>query len=274
MSDNNGGHGPLGRRVEYLGEYDPSLLFPIGRTVGRSELSIEAPLPFHGVDIWNAFEVSWLGSGGLPRIAVAEIRVSADSVNIVESKSVKLYLNSFNQSRFNSVEEVSATIERDLGRAVDGDVTVSLILSAQFSVLDCRQPEGICLDGQELVVEHYSPVPTLLQTGASHAEETLYSHLLRTLCPVTGQPDWATVTIDYSGPVIDHQGLLAYLVSFRQHQGFHESCVERIFMDIMTYCKPAQLTVGARFTRRGGIDINPVRSTIMMVFPNRRLARQ
>lgn len=267
-------HGPLGRQVEHSATYDPDQLFPLPRRTARKELGIEGETPFYGVDIWNGYEISWLGAGGLPRVATAVIRIGSDSANIIESKSMKLYFNSFNQSRFESVNEVARTMEDDLRAAVEGEVNVALYLPPDFSTIQLSKPAGICLDDQSLEIEHYTPDAGLLFTAGSEVSETLYSNLLRSMCPVTGQPDWGTVVIDYSGPAMDRGGLLRYLVSYRQHTGFHENCVERIFLDIQNRCRPQELEVRAQFTRRGGIDINPVRTSFPKEIENFRFYRQ
>jgi 7-cyano-7-deazaguanine reductase len=274
MSDRATGHGPLGERASHSEAYDPRQLFPIPRAAARSELAVSLPLPFFGEDIWNAYELSWLDPKGVPRIAVATIRFAADTLNLLESKSVKLYLNSFYQTSFSTSEEVAAIMETDLRAAAQGDVSVALALPEHFDILSITEPEGICLDRLATGTDTYLPDPGLLATHGRHTSQRLYSNLLRTRCPVTGQPDWATIIIDYAGPAIDREGLLRYIISFREHAGFHENCVERIFVDIADRCRPENLIVLARFTRRGGIDINPFRSTRKTAMPNQRLARQ
>lgn len=266
----------LGKEVSYTDSYSPHLLFAIDRQGSRESIGLDAcQLPFTGVDIWNAYELSWLDTKGKPQVACAEFRVPCESPSIIESKSFKLYLNSLNQSRFNTVHELQQLLETDLSSCAGSRVDV---LITPFSVSSASQlfmPEGYSLDDLDVTIEDYSPNPVLLNiAGSSLAEEKLYSHLLRSLCPVTGQPDWATVLIHYSGPLIDHSGLLKYLISFRQHPEFHEQCVERIFNDISIRCAPSQLSVYARYVRRGGLDINPFRSSSIHSPENLRLSRQ
>lgn len=265
---------PLGRHVCHSKTYDPSHLFPVPRKEARKALGLDESLPFSGTDIWNAFELSWLDSRGKPCIAAGEFSFPFNSENIVESKSMKLYLNSFNLTRFESPEKVRKTIDQDLSRAAGSRVGVRLLMPDEFSSMQIFEPPGTSLDSMELDIDTYLLEPAHLITRSPRVEERLYSNLLRTNCPVTGQPDWATLMIDYSGRKIDHEGLLRYIISFRQHTGFHENCVERIFMDLLTICCPERLTVNARFTRRGGLDINPFRSTEEKNIPNLRLARQ
>lgn len=267
---------PLGQSTEYVSTYSPELLFPIERCASRRTLGLDAgPLPFFGVDIWTAYEVSWLDEGGKPRVALAEFHVPCDSGAIVESKSFKLYLNSFNQSRFESAAQVQALLATDLTRAVAAPVQVLLQPLSSHSPLTLGQPDGECLDEIPLTVGHYHPEPALLRVGEHQVEETLYSNLLKSNCPVTGQPDWASVQVAYRGRAIDRAGLLAYIISFREHQDFHEHCVERMFVDLQERCQPDVLSVYARYTRRGGLDINPFRSTDPKARPEaRRLLRQ
>lgn len=267
---------PLGKQVSYPSSYKPELLFPVARRLNREKMGITGGLPFTGMDIWNAYEVSWLESGGKPQVGIAEIRFSLDTVNIIESKSFKLYLNSFNQTHFSSVEDVVQVIRQDLQKAAQGAVTVSLILPDEFHRCQMTEPGGFCIDDLDITTECYSHKPDFLSHGANWVEECLYSNLLRTNCPVTGQPDWATLIINYVGKEINQRGLLSYIISFREHTGFHENCVEQIFLDLMEYCTPEKLSVYARFTRRGGVDINPFRSTAghFAIVDNGRLARQ
>lgn len=267
---------PLGRKSEYPSDYTPSLLAPIPRWDGREALEMDSDsLPFRGVDIWNAYEVSWLDSAGKPEVAVAEILIPCTSRNIIESKSMKLYLNSLNQHCFNYRAEVVATIEQDLTMAAHGPVAVRLMPPQSFTNQPIVEPMGMCLDGMALQVTHYEPDAGLLRCESDTViAESLYSHLLKTNCPVTHQPDWATLMIRYRGPMIDHAALLSYIISFRNHADFHEHCVERIFVDILRQCRPEALTVYARYTRRGGIDINPFRSNYEEPLGNFRLFRQ
>lgn len=254
---------PLGKPTEYCDQYAPELLFPIPRQIKRSEIGIDAAvLPFVGEDIWNAYELSWLNAKGKPVVAVGRFRVPADSPNLIESKSFKLYLNSFNQTSFAHIEEVTAALARDLSAAAGGAVDVDLQpLSARPQAV-IAYPDGELLDDLDITIDTYEPAPSLLRTAdAPIVEETLYSHLLKSNCLVTGQPDWAMLVVRYTGAPIDREGLLRYIISFRQHNEFHEQCVERVFVDILRQCQPSALSVFARYTRRGGLDINPYRRT-------------
>ena len=254
----------LGRHVDYPREYDASLLFPIARSLGRDALGIRADalpfagLPFIGMDRWHAYELSWLDARGKPRVATATFEVPADSPNLVESKSLKLYLNAFNASRFASDDAVRDAIARDLSNAAGAPVAVAFGLPA---IADTAS--AIDLDVQDIAIDSYGPPDASLLAADSDGEvdETLSSALLKSNCPVTGQPDWASVRIAYRGPRIDRAGLLRYIVSFRDHAEFHEQCVERIFVDVLARCRPRALSVDARYTRRGGLDINPWRAT-------------
>lgn len=254
-------HGPLGQNVAYAAQYDPSLLFPIARAHNRAALNLGAALPFTGVDIWNAYELSWLDAKGKPRIAMATFRVPADSPNIIESKSFKLYLNSFNQTRLVNAHALRERLERDLSAAAGATVELDFFLPQRFNELQMGELDGIYIDKLDIEIDTYEPAPEVLRcTDGDARTETLASRLLKSNCPVTGQPDWASLQIRYHGKPIDRESLLRYIVSFRQHAEFHEHCVERIFSDIMHACQPEQLTVYARYTRRGGLDINPWRS--------------
>ncbi|MBS0542248.1 MAG: NADPH-dependent 7-cyano-7-deazaguanine reductase QueF [Proteobacteria bacterium] len=255
---------PLGRPVAYRDTYAPELLFPIERQLKRSELGLRAEaLPFVGEDLWNAYELSWLDRRGKPVAALGQFRVPASTPRLVESKSLKLYLNSFNQERFSSVATVRQTIVRDLSAAAGGDVAVDIIPLLQRPQRAAAYPDGFCLDALEIAVDTYQPEPAFLHaaTGGADVCETLYSHLLKSNCLVTGQPDWGMLVVRYRGRAIDREGLLRYIVSFREHNEFHEQCVERVFCDILARCRPAELAVWARYTRRGGLDINPFRAT-------------
>lgn len=249
----------LGREVAYPSQYDAGLLFPIPRVQGRTELGIAGDaLPFIGHDRWHAYELSWLDARGKPCVATATFTVPCDSPNLVESKSLKLYLNSLNAERFNSDEAVRERIAVDLSARAGADVTVA------FGLPEMAQAEaGESIDAQDIEISDYGPPnPSYLSSDqAQVVEELLFSHLLKSNCPVTGQPDWGSVVLAYRGPRIERTGLLRYLVSFREHAGFHEQCVERIFQDVLTFCQPSQLSVEARYTRRGGLDINPWRAT-------------
>lgn len=250
----------LGRATDYPSRYDPRLLFPIARAPNREHLGISGALPFAGVDIWNAYELSWLDARGKPVVAMATLEVPADSPCLVESKSLKLYFNSFNQERLSGPQEFVQTAERDLGAACAAAVTLRLVPAADFAGLALGELPGTRIDELDVAIDCYSYDPSLLAAGGPPVRECLRSDLLKSNCPVTGQPDWASVSICYAGPAIDHAALLRYIVSFRGHAGFHEHCVELMFMDIMTRCAPAELSLYARYTRRGGLDINPYRS--------------
>jgi 7-cyano-7-deazaguanine reductase len=265
----------LGRAVAQPDRYDPNLLFPIARAPQRASIGIADALPFHGVDIWNAYELSWLDARGKPEIAIGEIRVPATTPNLVESKSLKLYLGSYAQERFASADEVRNRIARDLSAATGGAVVVTLTMPERFASLELAALEGESIDGLAVSIGHYGPPDAnLLRTSREDVEETLVSHLLKSNCPVTGQPDFASVAIRYAGPRIDRENLLRYIVSFRNHSDFHEHCVERMHVDLMRRCAPQRLAVFARYTRRGGIDINPWRSSEPGDPPNPRTARQ
>jgi len=267
---------PLGQETQYESSYNPQLLHPIPRSVSRAQLGLQGDaLPFTGADEWWGFELSWLNPRGVPQVAVARFRFAALSPSMIESKSFKLYLNSFNQSEFASAEAVRKTLEADLSAAAGSDVVVTLF-DVEDEVLAVQKPAGTCLDKLDIEVRQYQPDAGLLKLAADGAvvEEVLYSHLLRSNCPVTGQPDWATIIVDYAGPALDREALLAYIISFREHQDFHEHCVERVFCDLQQLADFERLTVCARYTRRGGLDINPLRTTTgEIVFPG-RYARQ
>lgn len=265
---------PLGKAQSYVNTYSPQLLYPIARKIKRDELLIPTQLPFHGVDIWNAYEVSWLNTKGKPVIAMVEIIIPCDSTHIVESKSLKLYLNSFNQSSFQGIGQVKELIIQDISNAVGGAVKVKFITQPETSRPEFQNFYGTCLDDLDIECNVYTPQPSFLEANGEIVEETLHSHLLKSNCLVTGQPDWASILIKYQGKQIHHPGLLKYLVSFRNHCEFHEQCVERIFTDIIRHCEPKLLTVYARYTRRGGIDINPFRSNFEASPENMRVVRQ
>lgn len=261
---------PLGRPVAYCEQYAPSLLFPIARAGKRAEISVaDSALPFVGEDLWNAYELSWLTPKGKPVVALGEFRVPAQSPCLIESKSLKLYLNSFNQTAFDDVEAVRITLERDLSAHAGAPVAVSLRPLDTPGARTLGAPEGVLLDTLDIAIDTYTPTPAFLTTapGAAPVTETLYSHLLKSNCLVTGQPDWGMLVVRYSGAPIAHAGLLRYIVSFRQHNEFHEQCVERVFMDITRRCAPQRLEVWARYTRRGGLDINPYRASHALTPP-------
>lgn len=272
-------HSPLGKASAYKTEYDPTLLFPIPRQAKRTEIGLDEgkALPFFGVDIWNAYEVSWLNLKGKPQVALATFIITADTPNIVESKSFKLYLNSFNQTKLASAEALQQMLQRDVSAATGGTVQVRLVTEADLGTQKMGELDGLLLDRLDIETDIYEPDPTLLKADQeeSPVEESLVSHLLKSNCLVTGQPDWGSVQIRYVGAPIDQEGLLKYLISFRNHNEFHEQCVERIFTDVMRMCKPVKLAVYARYTRRGGLDINPFRTNFNTPWPdNRRNARQ
>jgi 7-cyano-7-deazaguanine reductase len=269
---------PLGKPAAYQAQYQRSLLFPIARLGKREEIGVAGILPFFGVDIWNAYEVSWLNLRGKPQVAIATFTVPADSPNIVESKSFKLYLNSFNQTKLADSDALLQLLCTDLSAGFGAPIHVALTTADAFSGIKIQEPQGLLLDRLDIEVSEYQPNPSLLKADPNQVviEETLVSHLLKSNCLVTGQPDWGSVQIHYVGAAIDQESLLKYLISFRDHNEFHEQCVERIFMDIMRNCAPQKLSVYARYTRRGGLDINPWRSNFSTSQPplNWRQARQ
>jgi 7-cyano-7-deazaguanine reductase len=267
---------PLGKDTVYADRYDPKLLFPIPRADKRAEIGVAEVLPFHGVDIWNAYELSWLDLRGKPQVSLAEFRVPASSPHIIESKSFKLYLNGFAQERIESADALSDTLLHDLSAAAGAVISVQLS-TAHARALPAVDLDGHLLDEQDIAIDHYGPPEADFlhnDLTVQPVDEILVSHLLRSNCPVTGQPDWGSVQIAYRGAPIDHADLLRYLVSFRTHNEFHEQCVERIFVDLMQRCAPQQLSVYARYTRRGGLDINPFRSSTPVTPDNPRTVRQ
>ncbi len=262
---------PLGKAVAYPERYDPGLLVPLPRAENRRTLGLDpANLPFQGADIWNAYELSWLDERGLPQVARGRFIFPCTSPNLIESKSLKLYLNSLNQTPFIDASAVATCIGADLSQVagVDIDVMVQPFAGMQ-EVLEV--PTGTCLDALDADCNQYDVDESLLRTlGAGGqfealVDEVLYTDLFRSRCPMTGQPDWATVTVCYQGPQIDHAALLRYLVSYRLHHDYHENCVERIYRDLMARCRPQSLSVEANFLRRGGLDINPVRASAEMM---------
>ncbi len=270
-------HSPLGKSSDYVATYSPHLLFPIPRAPKWAELGLTAEtLPYQGVDLWNCYELSWLLPSGKPVAAIGEFEIPADSPSIIESKSFKLYLNSLNQSVFESREALAEVMISDLSAAAGKPVKVRLRTLDEVAAEGVATLPGRCVDDLDVTIEHYDhPQPGLLACDAAHmVEESLHSHLLKSNCPVTGQPDWGSVVVEYRGAALQAESLLAYLVSFRQHADFHEQCVERIFLDLQRLLQPEKLTVYARYVRRGGLDINPYRSTEAMVVDNRRLVRQ
>lgn len=266
---------PLGKTSHYPDAYDPALLFPVARDENRRRLGLDdGRWPWFGEDLWQAWEISWLRPGGVPAVAWAEIHVPAASPSIIESKSLKLYLNSLNQTVFSSPDQVTELIARDLSSASGASVHVDLH-SVDQGARAVGRPEGyVLIDDEDVESVVYDYRPESLSAVGDVVSEKLCSHLLKSNCPVTGQPDWATVLIEYTGPAIDRAGLLAYIVSFRGKQDFHEHCVETLFTDLMARCQPQQLSVCARYTRRGGLDINPWRSTQPERVAGPRLVRQ
>jgi 7-cyano-7-deazaguanine reductase len=283
----------LGKSSAYVGKYDASLLFPIPRADKRREIGIAGVPTFFGADLWTAFELSWLNLRGKPQVAIAHITVPCDSINIVESKSFKLYLNSFNNTQFEDVAAVTACIKADLNAAVwqragvaigdfakspvQSSVGVKILLPEMFDREPVHELDGLNLDRLDIECTRFTPEPDLLTAAFDEApvSEVFTSNLLKSNCLVTGQPDWGSLRISYEGPQIDQGGLLQYIISFRNHNEFHEQCVERIFMDMWTRCKPIKLSVYARYTRRGGLDINPFRTSYPQAVPqNIRTARQ
>jgi 7-cyano-7-deazaguanine reductase len=264
----------LGKKASYVETYSPDLLFPVPRKLARDKIGLTHSLPFKGEDIWNGYELSWLNTKGKPEVSLIELRFPCTSTNLVESKSLKFYLNSFNQSYFDSVELVQKTLERDLGAAAEEVVKVKLSPITNLAVQQLEEFPGICLDSLDIETNTYNICPKFLTTQPKIVEETLFSHLLKSNCLATGQPDWGSVMIRYSGPQIDRKGLLKYIISFRNHHGFAEHCVEQIFCEISSECKPEKLTVYSRYTRRGGSDINPYRSNFESHASNFRQPRQ
>ena len=267
----------LGQKMEYASQYDRTLLQPVPRALNRDGLGITQNQPFTiGADIWTAYEISWLNEKGLPQVAIADIYLDYQSQNLIESKSFKLYLNSFNQSKFADFNAVQQTMQGDLSECAQGDVKVRLNPVAVYDSQKINHLQGDCIDEQNIEITSYEFNADWLKDCVSDeiVEEKLVSHLLKSNCLITNQPDWGTLHIHYVGKKIDHEKLLRYVVSFRQHNEFHEQCVERIFCDLMHYAKPEKLTVYARYTRRGGLDINPFRSNFENLPENLRLARQ
>ena len=267
----------LGQKTEYASQYDRTLLQPVPRALNRDGLGITQNQPFTiGADIWTAYEISWLNEKGLPQVAIADIYLDYQSQNLIESKSFKLYLNSFNQSKFTDFNAVQQTMQRDLSECAQGDVKMRLNPVAVYDSQKIDHLQGDCIDEQDIEITSYEFNADWLKDCVSDeiVEEKLVSHLLKSNCLITNQPDWGTLHIHYVGKKIDHEKLLRYVVSFRQHNEFHEQCVERIFCDLMHYAKPEKLTVYARYTRRGGLDINPFRSNFENLPENLRLARQ
>ena len=267
----------LGKQVDYEFEYNPGLLQGVPRSLSRDTLNLAGSgLPFDGIDTWTGYELSWLNLKGKPNVAILECHVPITSKNLIESKSFKLYLNSFNQTKFASAEDVRQVLQADLSACAGEPVEVKLILPEQFSSLQFQEFNGTLLDSLDVEIDQYSPNTQYLTVAKNETgvQETLVSHLLKSNCLITSQPDWASIQIRYEGKAIEHEGLLKYLISFRQHNEFHEQCVERIYNDIMQHCQPDKLTVCARYTRRGGLDINPFRSNYEAPYANHRQVRQ
>ncbi|WP_119394163.1 NADPH-dependent 7-cyano-7-deazaguanine reductase QueF [Salinibius halmophilus] len=267
---------PLGQVSQYPEQYDPSLLFPVPRAPKREEIGLSPEQPgFVGQDVWNAWEVSWLLPSGKPVVVIAEIRVPALSPFLIESKSLKLYLNSWNQHVSPDAEVVGKTIATDLSNAAGAEVEVRLVgLNEAQAAFAVQHDDAICIDDLPVEIDQYQPQGNLLAVNNDQANETLVSHLLKSNCPVTGQPDWGSLYVRYRGSKIDREALLRYVISFRQHTDFHEQCVERAFADLAAIGQFDSLTVWARYVRRGGLDINPWRSTDKAEAENGRHVRQ
>ncbi|CAD6512185.1 NADPH-dependent 7-cyano-7-deazaguanine reductase QueF [Candidatus Profftia tarda] len=268
----------LGKNTKYHDQYDITLLQRISRSIHRESLgySLEK-LPFEGGDIWTFYELSWLNTKGLPQVAIAYVEVDAWSNNLIESKSLKLYLNSFNQTIFSDWGAVQNTLQRDLADCAQGKVTVQLTTLNSSEVHPVIKFNGECIDDQSIEISDYEFNSELLKNAVDKAhvvEKTLLSHLLKSNCPITNQPDWGSIMIRYRGPYINIEALLRYLIAFRHHNDFHEQCVERIFRDIQRFCYPEVLSIYARYTRRGGLDINPWRTNTKFIVPKGRLVRQ
>lgn len=269
---------PLGKQTQYPESYDPGLLFPVSRASNRSGIGITEGLPFGGFDHWRAYEMSWLSENGMPVVATADILVPCDSPFLIESKSMKLYFNSLNQHRFTSDEKVAVCIADDLSAAAGAPVSVQLHrLGSEDSSHTIEPTQVQLLDNIVIADPIFTPDASLLICNkAVKAGGTFVSHLFRSNCPITAQPDWGSIFVTYEGPEIDRESLLRYIVSYRQHEGFHEHCVEQIFQDLVRHCAPTSLNVSINFLRRGGLEINPVRSLnksmAMAVLP--RLLRQ
>lgn len=267
----------LGKETAYSSQYDKTLLQGIPRSLNRNAIELNEDLPFHGEDVWNGYELSWLNAKGKPMVAILECHLSHSTKNLIESKSFKLYLNSFNQTRFESLTQVEQVLLADISECAEGEVKVKVFEPKQFNQQYIVELPGHCIDDLDIEINDYSFNPDYLVDAIEPNQmvaETLMSNLLKSNCLITSQPDWGSVMIRYQGPKINQEKLLRYLISFRQHNEFHEQCVERIFMDLKRFCKCSKLTVYARYTRRGGLDINPYRSDFEHVPENRRLARQ
>lgn len=265
----------LGQAVEYEAHYKPELLQGVPRSLSRQQQSIdEQNLPFSGVDTWTGYELSWLNAKGKPQVGILECKVPVTSVNLIESKSFKLYLNSFNQTHFESRQQVETTLQQDLSTCAGETVEVQVFLPDEFDRFATRELAGVIIDDLDIEISSYSPDASVLTTSNTDVSETLVSHLLKSNCLITSQPDWASIQIRYHGHAINHESLLRYLIGFRQHNEFHEQCVERIYCDLLALPGIQKLTVLARYTRRGGLDINPFRSNFESPYVNQRNARQ
>ncbi|AUI65474.1 MULTISPECIES: NADPH-dependent 7-cyano-7-deazaguanine reductase QueF [Glaesserella] len=276
-NDESLAHLTLGQKTEYKSSYDPHLLQAVPRKLNRDSLGITEQQPFNaGADIWTLYELSWLNLNGVPQVAIADVSIDFRSQNLIESKSFKLYLNSFNQTRFASMNDVQQRLQHDLNQCASGQVSVNIYKLSDFTHQPIADFDGECIDDQDICIDSYQFSTSYLNDIASGdmVEETLVSHLLKSNCLITSQPDWGSVQIHYVGKRLDREKLLRYLVSFREHNEFHEQCVERIFCDLMQFATPEKLTVYARYTRRGGLDINPFRSNFETLPENRRMARQ
>jgi len=271
-------HSTLGKQVAYDAAYNPDILFSIPRKENRNAIAVPDELPFSGIDLWNHYEVSWLNEKGKPIAALAEIQYDCASPFIIESKSMKLYFNSLNNAKFKNAQHVQETVSRDLSKKINHPVQVKLTTLKDVKADKYEKGfDGICIDDLDVSCDMYVVTPAYLKAENEIVEEVLYSDLLKSNCPVTNQPDWGSVKIAYKGKKLNREGLLRYIVSFRNHNEFHEQCIERIFMDIKRCSQPESLTVSGRYTRRGGLDINPVRSTgkvQLAAVKNIRLCRQ
>lgn len=272
--DNPLSHLSLGKQVEYICHYAPELLQAVPRSLSREQIGLTDNLPFSGFDIWNGYELSWLNLKGKPQIALLQCSVPCQSPNLIESKSFKLYLNSFNQQPLDSIDTLKKMLIQDLSGCAGKPVDVRLFTATEFNQLQISDLAGECIDDLDIEIHDYDLNPAFLTHESEHVEETLTSNLLKSNCLITNQPDWGSVSIHYHGKKICQEGLLRYIISFRQHNEFHEQCVERIFNDIMQHCKPQKLSVYARYTRRGGLDINPFRSNFEQKCSMERQARQ
>ena len=270
----------LGKTTEYKDQYDPSLLYGVPRSLNRDNIGLNDPqnLPFKGYDTWYGYELSWLNSKGKPVVALAKFEFDYQNTNIVESKSFKLYLNSFNQTRFDSQAKVIEHLEQDLAACAQGTAKVTLFTPDEIAHFSPKKLPGVCLDDADISIDDYQFDPNLLtlkdNQNAESVKQTFHSHLLKSNCLITNQPDWASVVIDYQGPALDEHALLRYLISFRQHNEFHEQCVERLYNDIYQLAKPQFLSVVAYYTRRGGLDITPYRCSIDKPLEYTRTNRQ